>query len=173
MMKSKYRSSHTILHKLVLSMLVFASLAFFTGCEQKQVAKTGEKAPEISDTDIHGEIINLSKFKGNVVVLYFWTDSCCGDSLKYVERYYRQIKDRGLVVLAINEKNNTDIVQSYAETNRLTFTMLTDGMGMTAREYGVFGFPTIFILDREGVIRKKILGYITTAQLGKLVAQYL
>jgi thioredoxin-related protein len=40
-----------------------------------------------------------------------------------------------------------------------------------AREYGVFGFPTIFIIDREGIIRKKILGDVNPEQLDKLVKQ--
>ncbi len=60
--------------------------------------------------------------------------------------------------MAINEGNTGENVVSYAEANSLTFTVQTDEGGLWARKYGVFGFPTIFIIDREGIIRKKILG---------------
>lgn len=152
---------------------MLASLACSSGCEEKKPAKSGEKPPAISGTDIHGEVISLDRFKGNVVVLYFWTNSCCADRLKLVEPYYSRNRDKGLAVLAINVGDSRDYVESYAKSNSLTFTLQTDERGMTSREYGVFGFPTIFILDREGIMRKKILGGIDTGQLEKLVAHYL
>lgn len=158
---------------LYIAIILLTSLAFSSGCDEKQGIKTGDKPPGISGTDIHGEFINLSQFKGNVIVLYFWTKSCCGERVKQLEPYYCNNRYKGLAILAINVGNTSEIVESYAKDNGLTFTLQTDERGMTAREYGVFGFPTIFILDRDGIIRKKILGDIDTAQLEKLVAHYL
>ncbi|MGD0585610.1 MAG: TlpA disulfide reductase family protein [Oryzomonas sp.] len=151
--------------------MLLAGLACMAGCDVKPAGHTGEKAPEIAGTDLHGEPASLGRLRGSVVVLCFWTNSCCGDRLKRLEPYYRQNKDKGLVILAINEGNAGEGVASYAKANGLTFPVLTDEGGMTAREYGVFGFPTIFIIDREGIIRKKILGEIKPEQLDKLVRQ--
>lgn len=148
-----------------------ASLACMAGCDVKPVGHTGEKAPEIAGTDLHGEPVSLGRLRGSVVVLCFWTNSCCGDRLKRLEPYFRQNKDRGLAILAINEGSTGERVASYAKASGLTFTVQTDEGGMVAREYGVFGFPTIFIIDREGIIRKKILGDINPEQLDKLVKQ--
>jgi peroxiredoxin len=153
--------------------LLLASLAFSSGCNEKQGVKTGDKPPGISGTDIHGEFVSLNQFKGNVTVLYFWTKSCCGERIKQLEPYYSMNKHKGLAILAINVGNTREIVESYAKNNGLTFMLQTDERSMTSREYGVFGFPTIFILDREGIIRNKILGDIDTMQLEKVVAQYL
>lgn len=153
--------------------VMLASLSGMTGCDAKPGGQTGEKAPEISGTDIQGGLVSLGQFKGSVVVLCFWTNSCCGDRLKRLEPYYRQNRDKGLAILAINEGNTREDVASYAKENGLTFMVQTDEGGMTAREYGIFGFPTIFIIDRAGIIRKKILGDINPEQLDQLVANYL
>ena len=172
-MKPLFNSSRIYCPKFLTAILLLSSLAFSSGCEEKQRVKSGDKPPGISGSDIHGELISLSRFKGNVVVLYFWRNSCCGDKLKQLEPFYSRNKDKGLAVLAINVGDTREFVESYAKNNGVTFTLQTDERAMTAREYGVFGFPTIFILDREGIIQKKILGDIDTAQLEKLVAQYL
>ncbi len=158
---------------LAVTLLLFATLAVFTGCEQKEPGKVGGKAPGISGVDIHGEYVSLSQFKGKVVVLIFWTKSCCGEKIKELEPYYKLNRDKGLAILGINENNSKEIVESYSKANGLTFSMQTDEMGMAAREYGVFGFPTVFIIDREGVIRKKILGDINIEQLNKVTVQFL
>lgn len=149
-------------------LFVPAILYFCLGCSEKQPLKIGDNAPKISGNDIHGEPVGLDRFKGKVVILYFWTNSCCGDRLKLLEPFYRQYKDKGLALLALNEGDSKEIVESYAKANGLTFLMQTDEHGTTSKQYGIFGFPTIFILDKNGIIRKKILGDIQTGQLQKL-----
>ena len=154
-----------------MALATLASLASLAGCDEKPAARTGEKAPEIAGTDLHGEPASLGRLRGSVVVLCFWTNSCCSDRLKRLEPFFRQNKDKGLAVLAINEGNDAENVASYTKTNSLTFPVLTDKGGMTARRYGVFGFPTIFIIDGKGIIQKKILGDVNPEQLDKLVGQ--
>ena len=143
------------------------------GCNENHGVRIKEKAPSISGADINGKYVTLSQFKGNVVVLYFWTDSCCGEKLKLLEPYYEQNRHKGLAILAINENNSKEVVAAYAKANSLTFSLQSDEMGMVAKEYGVFGFPTVFIIDKQGVIQKKILGDITVEQLDGIVAQFL
>ena len=172
-MKPLFRCAPLSCLKFVMAISVLASLAVFSGCEEKKPVKVGEKPPGISGTDIHGEFITLKQFTGNVVVLYFWKMSCCGDRLKQLEPYYSRNKQKGLTILAIDVGDAREIVDAYAKQSGLTFTLQTDEHAMTSREYGVFGFPTIFILDRAGVIRKKILGDIDAGQLEKLAAEYL
>ena len=157
----------------IRTLLVLFTIISLIGCNENRGVKINEKAPSISGADIYGTYISLSQFKGNVVVLYFWTNSCCGEELKLLEPYYEQNRYKGLTILAINENNSKEIVEAYAKANSLTFSLQTDEMGMVAKAYGVFGFPTIFIINREGVIRKKILGNVNVEQLANLVSQIL
>jgi peroxiredoxin len=153
----------------LLSALVLATLLLCTGCDEKKGVKIGDNPPAISDNDIHGEFVSLAQLKGKIVIVYFWTNSCCGDSLKELEPIYSRNKYKGLEILAINEMDSRKDVESYALNNRLTFTMLTDEHSMLFKQYKVLGFPTVFILDRSGIVREKILGDVQIAKLEKLV----
>jgi peroxiredoxin len=152
-----------------MMILMLASIVFSAGCEEKQRVKSGDAAPVFSARDVNGELVTLGQFTGDVVVLYFWTNSCCGDRLKQIEPVYVKHKQKGLALLAINVGDSGEAVKSYAQSNGLTFTMLTDERSKIFKQYGAIGFPTVFILDGNGIIRKKILGDIQAAQLEKLV----
>jgi peroxiredoxin len=150
---------------------VLAALCSCSGCDSRQQVRVGDNAPEISGNGIHGENVTLDRFKGNVVVLYFWTNSCCGENVKLLEPFYRQFKDRGVSVLAVNVRDAKEVVESYVKSNALTFPIKTDERAGISEQFGVFGFPTIFIIDRNGIIRQKILGKIRIEQLQKLVVE--
>lgn len=156
-----------------LMCLLLALHSYLSGCADKTVPKIGETPPAISCNDVNGEYISLNRLKGNVVVIYFWSSSCCGDRLKQHEPWFSHNKYKGLSILAVNVGGDENSVRLFAMNNGLTFTMLTDEHGMISRQYGVIGFPTIFILDRNGVIRNKIVGDIEAAYLFKLVSRLL
>ena len=157
--------------KGLLSIMVLVSITFLAGCENKQGVKIGDTSPEISGKDIQGKDISLSKLKGKVVILYFWKNSCCGDSLKKLEPFHSESKDKGLAVMAVNVGDSQEIVESYVKDYALTFTMLTDENSKLFNQYHVIGFPTIFILDKNGIVREKIIGEIQTEKLAKLVVK--
>ena len=132
----------------------------------------GQAVPPLSGLDIQGEQVSLSRFRGKALVLFFWKSSCCGDKLKLLEPYYGHNSDKGVALLAINAGDSRSTVETFARDGGLTFPMQCDEYAMTARQYGVFGFPTLFIIDSQGKLQKKILGDISVAQLEKLVAPY-
>lgn len=157
--------------KVFLSIIMLASLAYSLGCDNKQGIKIGDNPPEISGEDMHGKLVNLSQFKGKVVVLYFWKSSCCGDILKMLQPFQSESKDKGLAVVAVNVGDSKAAVESYAKDYSLTFSMLRDEDSKIFRKYNLFGFPTIFILDKNGIVREKIQGDITIEKLEKLVVK--
>ncbi len=172
-MKLPFKTPTIFSSNFLLAVLVLAAVSFCPGCDRKQGIKIGDTPPGFSGMDIKGELASLSRLKGKVVVLYFWTNSCCGGRLKLFEPFFSKNREKGLAMVAINVGDTDETVVSYAKSNALTFTLLTDTHGMISRQYSVFGFPTIFILDRNGVIREKILGDIQTAKLEKLVSNQL
>ena len=141
-----------------------------SGCDE-QVIRVGDSAPEISGHDVQGRKVSLDQLKGKVVVIFFWTDSCCGDSVKQLEPLYRQFRRDGLEIVAVNEMDSEKAVETYARDNALTFPMLSDEGSKLLKRYQVFGFPTIFILDGTGTIRDKIMGQVSTEKLKQLVAR--
>lgn len=153
--------------------LVLCFALFLAGCAEERGVKIGASAPPIHGTDIGGASVTPARLKGKTVVVYFWTDSCCGDSLKQLEPFYSRNKGRGLELVAVNEVDSKEAITSYASRHKLTFTMLPDEGAMLFKEYNVVGFPTVLILDREGVVREKVLGDMQTAKLEKLIERHL
>ena len=149
--------------------LVLSTLLLCLGCEDKRGVRIGDSPPAITGPDLHGRPVSLSDLKGKVVALYFWTDSCCADSLKELEPVYGRYKGEGLEIVAINVMDSREKLESFAEKNRISFTMLRDEESRRFNAYKVRGFPTIFLLDRGGVVREKILGAIRTSKLEKLI----
>ncbi|MBU5614192.1 peroxiredoxin family protein [Geomonas azotofigens] len=149
--------------------LVAACLAFLTGCESTVDTKIGAFAPAIAGVDINAEPVHLHRLKGKIVVIYFWTNSCCGDNVKQLEPLYQRYSHDRFAMVAIAGLCSKEEVAAYAKKHAITFTMLADeGAGMS-RQYQVLGFPTVFILDSNGIIREKILGAVRTETLQKLV----
>ncbi|QWV93949.1 TlpA family protein disulfide reductase [Geomonas oryzisoli] len=152
-----------------IMILVAACLAFLTGCESNVDTKVGALAPAIAGVDINAEPVNLHRLKGKVVVVYFWTDSCCGENVKQLEPLYQRYSHDQFAMVAIAELCSQKDVAAYARKNGITFTMLADEGANLLKQYRVLGFPTVFILDRNGIIREKILGAIQADTLRKLV----
>jgi AhpC/TSA family len=88
---------------LLTILFVLVGLALSSGCEEKRGLKIGEAPPELSTNDIHEKHVSLSQFQGKVVIVCFWTDTCCGDTLKHLEPLYHQYQPKGLEVLAIHD----------------------------------------------------------------------
>jgi len=148
-------------------------LLLLTACQPSAAPKTGDVAPAISCNDIAGEYFNLGGLKGRVVVIYFWSSKCCGDSLKRVEPFYAKKKHQGLSLVAVEVGGTKESVASFVAGNELSFTNLADDYSMISKSYRVVGFPTIFIVDKNGMIRRKVSGEIQAEQLTKIADQYL
>lgn len=155
--------------KILLFILMLTSIVCSSGCDTQQVVKIGDNAPAISGNDIHGRHVSLEQLKGKIVIIYFWTNSCCGDGVKQLEPLYRKFQKAGLEILAINERDSLKLIETYAKDNALTFPILKDEDSIFLMNYFAIGFPAIFILDKNGIVREKIMGKITNAKLQKLV----
>jgi cytochrome c biogenesis protein CcmG, thiol:disulfide interchange protein DsbE len=158
---------------LCVSFAIYLLATVLAGCKDTATVSTGDVAPAISCNDLTGEYVSLSQLKNKVVVLYFWSSKCCSDKLKLLEPFYLQHKYNGLAIVAIEVGGSKDGVASFVRNSGLTFINLTDEYGSLSRSFRVVGFPTIFVIDKNGVIRKKVSGDIKIDQLGRLVTPLL
>lgn len=82
--------------------------------------------------------------------------------LPRVEELYRKYRDRGFAVVAVEALRDTERARKFIADKQLTFAFLENGTAdaeVVARLYGVGGFPTSFLLDREGRIMFSHLGF--------------
>jgi thiol-disulfide isomerase/thioredoxin len=119
-------------------------------------------APDFTLEDMDGEPHTLSALRGKVVVVNFWASWCgpCREELPSLDALYRAYKDRGLVVLGINEWESPDHVFSYLGSLPVepSFPILFDRDTAVAERYGVKGLPTTFVVDRQGRLVYRAIG---------------
>ena len=158
---------------LIFYIFLLLGPAFLFGAD-KPVIKIGDRPPEFFLSDLNGKLVSLHQFKGNVVVLYFWADWCCKDrTLLSDDLFYEKYKGKGVVILAINAGQPKRVVEQFVKERSITYEVLLDLKFTATKQYGVLGLPTIFVLDRDGIVRKRILGQMEIHYLEKTVLELL
>ncbi len=113
--------------------------------------------------------------RGKVVAIRFWADWCpfCESEMKNIEPVYRQKQERGLVILAINVRQDRKTAAAFISKLNISYDVLLDRDGEVARRYGVIALPTTFIVDRQGNLYTRILGESTSELFHKIVEELL
>jgi peroxiredoxin len=135
----------------------------------------GGPAPEIVLNDLQGREVKLSDLRGKVVLLNFWATWCkpCKEEMPAMQAGYDKLRDQGLVVLAINELEDTEQVIEHVRRHGHTFPVVMDHDNVVANSYGVVGLPASFLVDRQGIVREKISGSLLTEQrIAELFRRY-
>ena len=112
-------------------------------------------------SDLRGNsVVVPSDFKGRVVLIHFWASWCptCRGEMTALESLYGQYGRKGVTPCSIGIGEKRETAVSYLKSVTVSYPVLLDPDSSTRKPFGVAGIPTYFVLDREGVIRQKILG---------------
>ena len=102
----------------------------------------------------------LTELRGKVVFLNFWATWCppCRVEMPSMERLYKEFKDQGLAMLAVDLQESAKEVARFMKEFRLSFPALLDTDGRVASLYKVQGLPTSILIDRSGRVTGVALG---------------
>jgi peroxiredoxin len=136
-------------------------LALFLGCDRGSVPNlVGKPAPDFTVQDA-SKRVSLHDLRGKVVVLNFWATWCppCVEEMPSLIAMQNQMKDR-VTVLAVSTDDSDREYRRFVEEHGLTPTLLTirDDAKQSNRLYGSFRFPETYVIDRQGVLRRKFIG---------------
>jgi peroxiredoxin len=112
---------------------------------------------------------------GQIVAIRFWADWCpfCESEMAQLEPVYRQYRDQGLRILAVNVRQDPDTARRFVGKLGISYETLLDSDGRVARAYGVLGLPTTFFVDRTGRLKGKIIGESTPEVFERVVREML
>jgi cytochrome c biogenesis protein CcmG, thiol:disulfide interchange protein DsbE len=131
---------------------------------QFALVTVGSHAPDFraATVDATHRVKSGADYRGSVVLLNIWATWCvpCRVEMPSIETLERTYGPRGLRVVAvsIDDPGMDSAVRSFAQRYGLTFEILHDSTGRIAREYQTTGYPATFVIARDGIIRKKVIG---------------
>lgn len=117
----------------------------------------GETAPDFELSNLYGEKVKLSDFRGKKIVLNFWATWCppCKEEMPEMEKFYQKTNG-DVVILAVNIDPQYDVKKFVTEMGS-TFPVLLDEKDKVNSLYRVLTIPTTFFIDEQGIIRHKFL----------------
>jgi len=129
-----------------------------------QNIKIGDKFVDFSQTDTSNKKINLSDFKGKVILLEFWGSWCgpCREENPSLLKIYNDYRSMGFEIFGVATETDKKQWIKAIKTDGLTWTNVTDLKGSrnkAALIYGVSGYPMNFLIDRNGtIVAKEVYG---------------
>lgn len=159
------RTQRIILYTLVLiAGAAWILLSANTGplAAEGPAPQTGFPAPDFTLNTASGESFTLSALQGQAALVNLWATWCppCEAEMPAIEKMYNEYKDRGFIVLAVNQtyQDNPFDIAPFVEEHNLTFPILLDETGDTARAYQVRSLPSSYFIDRLGIITEVVIG---------------
>ena len=139
-----------------LALLLPLTLA--SGCDRGHLpAQTGKPAPDFVVSDGTNSV-HLASYRGRVVVLNFWATWCapCVQEMPALIALHHQMPD--LAILAISVDENEAAYKRFLERQQVDLVTVRDPAQTAAKLYHTEGWPETYIIDRQGVIRRKVIG---------------
>ncbi len=141
-----------------LLLVVFARM--LSACKSSQPAQIGTVAPDFTVSD-GTKSVTLSQLRGKPVVLNFWATWCppCVQEIPSMVQLQKQLGDK-VVILAVSTDVDEEAYKKFTAKNMQGLLTVRDGQNRSNGLYGTFAFPETFIIDRNGVIKRKFIGAV-------------
>ncbi len=140
------------------------------GCENEaggdQVAGKS-LAPDFTLTLFDGSSFRLSDYRGNPVVINFYASWCktCGIEVNDLEKVYQEFAGKKVMFVGVGIDDTETKARQYIAKYGITYPSGRDVTGAIKKNYGIFGLPYTFFVDRKGFIAYVHAGAVTEALL--------
>ncbi|HZN54886.1 MAG TPA: TlpA disulfide reductase family protein [Candidatus Polarisedimenticolaceae bacterium] len=158
-----------------ISILVLAAAVILSACggappPPAAAAASGKMAPEFELRDLDGKPFQLSATKGSVRLVDFWTTWCapCREEIPMFKELHAAYGGKGFTLIGIAmDDEGVDAVKPFAEKNAIPYTTLIGSEDVATSFGGVVGYPTKFLIDRDGKIVETWVGPVPKTILEK------
>ena len=125
-------------------------------------------------TALGGQQVNLADMRGKVVLLDFWasSDPACRQNEFQVVAAYKKYHDQGFDILGISQDQGKNALLRFIQAYGMYWPQYFDGLGKSNRistSLGVESIPTMWLIDKKGMVRNTHVGNDLAAQVKKLL----
>lgn len=125
----------------------------------------GKEAKQFSGKTESGDKVNLSDYKGKVLILDFWASWCkpCKEEFPFLIELYNQYSDKNFSVLGVNiDKDIANLRKFLNEINKdVPYKIILDPEAKIPEEYNIDSMPSVFVIDKYGVVKYIHIGFVS------------
>jgi peroxiredoxin len=146
--------------------------------EAAERTTSGRPVPGFTFPDPKGNMVSLSSFRGKWVLIDFWYHNChwCRKLTPHLINIYNDWKDEKdfeIVSISVDKHKDYEKWLQAIEEDKTPWTHVLDSTKTYPLEYGVTGYPSLIIIDKEGNGRERIVGYHEEGSLRRIIGKYL
>ena len=157
---------------IITTIILMTSVVFlFSGC--KVSGNVSSSDGNFTLTDLEGNQVSLSDFKGNIVVLNFWATWCppCIAEIPDFVKVFNEFKDKDVQFIGVSNEDISTL-KSFAADYNINYPILVDDKNIM-EIWGIRAIPTTFVFDRDGQIVFKNVGMMTGEQIRNVIENIL
>lgn len=142
--------------------------------ENKNTASNLKPAIDFELSDLEGNTVKLSDYKGKIVFVNFWATWCppCKKEMPEFNEASKEFEQNGdAILLAVNlttggaQRETEEKVRKFIDDNGYTMKVLLDKTGRVADQYKIYSIPTTYVIDKDGNVSTYYEGAISKAKL--------
>ncbi len=158
---------------LIVSLLVISFNQ--AGANNAVPPRVGAPLGNFTLTDLQGQKVQLSNYKGKVVLVNAWATWCppCRAEMPDINAYYQAHQNDSFIVLAVNAGDPLDKAASFAQSNNLAFPVLLDSNLSLLDSMGIHDFPTSIVIGRDGRVKHIQVGMFRPEALDSVITPLL
>ena len=144
--------------------ILILPLVLLIGCggENEKPAADAATAPDFALEDHQGNVVRLSDFRGKVTIINFWATWCgpCRQEIPGFVRLYDRYKADGLAIIGVSlDRPGWEVVRPFMKQYKINYPIVLGNQKVVLDYGGIQAIPTTFILNREGQVVDRIIGY--------------
>lgn len=145
---------------LVLAMMLFQAVPATAQGPGVEKSIVGSAAEDFTLPDVQGHQVRLSDFRGKTVLLAFWATWClpCKEELPTLQKIGEQYRDKGLVILTINDEAPATI-RDFLRAKHYNFEALVDSNRTVFKEFAVHFIPTAVVINPDEIVTRVMTGW--------------
>jgi thiol-disulfide isomerase/thioredoxin len=133
-------------------------------------------APDWELTDLNGKPVKFSDFRGHVLIVDFWATWCapCRVEIPHFVELQKQYGDKGLTVIGVSlDEQGPEVVKKFAKRFGVNYPIVIGNEKVVGAYGGIDAIPTTFVIDRQGRVVSRHMGYDDKAVFEKEIQSLL